>query len=234
MEISRFTNYYLGLVKSYGFELLKVKERGERFAKFINKQFEVTFEHLIFFNRSGTIDFFVIGENEIITSIYNKLNGIPNTKELYLFSANLRSYLNPVNKGGFSNRAMGDNNQYNFFAIQSEEKTKEFAETIFKEVFNRSVPGIIEETNSLEKLEKVLNPNPQVFDLEGDPKKRVHTSSLPDQLLVGLLLAKYLKRENFDELLHNYSGFINKFSPGDVLEIDLIKQNFIYDKFSMS
>ena len=226
MDIKVFTNYYRDLIKSHGFDLTKVNVKGERLSKFNNNQFEVTFNHTIFFNRSGSIDFFLIGQNEIITEIYNSLHGVVKKNELYLISANLRTVLNPVNYNGFSNHAMGTNNRYYFDKIQSERETEEFAEIIYREVFIKSVPQIIEETNSVQKIDKLLNLNPPLLDEEGDPKKRVHTPSLPDQLLVALLLARCLQRNDFDEILYNYSGFINKFLPGDVLEIDIIKDNF--------
>jgi len=230
MDIKVFTNNYWDLIKSHGFDLIKVNVKGERFAEFINNKFEVNFRHTIFFMRSGTIDFFLSGQNEIITEIYNNLDGVVKTDELYLISTDLRKFLNPINNNGFSNRAMGTNNSYNFTPIQSEKETNEFAETIYHEVFSKSVPQIIDETNLLQKIDKLFNLNPPVLDEEGDPKIRVHTSSLPDQLLVALLLARCLNRNDFDELLNNYSGFINKFLPGDVLEIDIIKKNFYFKK----
>ena len=76
------------------------------------------------------------------------------------------------------------------------------------------------------KIDGLLNPNPPVLDDEGDPKIRVHSTSLPAQLLVALLLAKTLNREDYSELVKIYSGFVNKFSPGDVKNIDVIKRNF--------
>lgn len=206
--------------------LSEVQTKGTRYAHFINNKSEVIFEHTIFFVSYGDLDFFLSASNEIITGIYNNLEGVVPTDELYLLSTNLRTYLTPGNSNGFCNRATATNSQYNFKLIKSEKETEEFAKTIYREIFSKSVPSIIEQTNSIKKIDGLLNPNPPVLDDEGDPKIRVHSTSLPAQLLVALLLAKTLNREDYSELVKIYSGFVNKFSPGDVKNIDVIKRNF--------
>jgi hypothetical protein len=232
MEIKSFTNYYGDLIKPYGFDLLKVPAKGVRFAQFINNKSEVIFEHSIHFISWGDLDFNLSANNEIITELYNSLEGVVPTDELYLFSANLRTYITPGNYDGFCNRATVTNNQYDFKRIKSEKETEEFAKTIYREIFSKSVPSIIEQTNSIKKIDTLLNLNPPVLDAEGDPKMRVHSRSLPAQLLVALFLAKTLNREDYNELLKIYSGFVNKFSPGEVSNIDVIKKNFFSESIS--
>jgi len=61
----------------------KVQTKGQRFVHFINNKSEVIFKHTIYFISYGDLDFFLSASNEIITEMYNSLEGVMPTDELY-------------------------------------------------------------------------------------------------------------------------------------------------------
>jgi hypothetical protein len=225
MDLKLFDKHYWNLISTFGFKHKKLKSSRGAYIEYSQQLNDVVFNHTVFVHQYNTTTFYLQAESDEITKRYNMLEGVNKKSSFNLFSCNLANYLDPVNKDGYFNRGITDI-EFNAPFSDNESDAQQFAELIYRNVFLKSVPAIMEESDSLEKIDKLLNQYPPALDRDGDPKIKIHSTSLPDQLLAGTLVSHYLNNPSFKELVSIYMRFGNKYEAGEIEEMDIIKNNF--------
>lgn len=185
-----------------GFLLKSENYRGEHYAEFVKKDIQAEFTFTIFFLKYGRINFFLSINYPIIDILYGD--------EIKIFKVYINRYLHPKNNDDYFNSGQTIDSKHSNEIIEGKELDK-VVEYILEDVFEKTVPNVSNKLNSLEKASSLVNDISTLFKGNEKEKMLIFSTSYPDEVLAGVLLAEVTKHPNKDELFITYRNYSNQF-----------------------
>lgn len=160
-----------------------------------------------------------------INSIIKKI-GISSDKYNYTFTEKLNDFLEPKNKDWFRNKTSLSNES---FIIESSEDVDRLIDYIDNRYLQVVLNEIIPETNSLSKLNELVNNYDKVYDKEKvKPKMLVLSGGLIFQSISALILNTLYDNVNKDELIEMYLWLYKALKDDDDLDKITLKKVIDY------
>jgi len=228
---SSIIDHFSKKIEPYGFSLNEKKIKSEHYADYLYKdpggiqyKLSIIFIKPNFLKYDNYLSVSSPETTEVIRSLDPSFNG-----EIWkILSIRLNSYLHPKNSDGYhnSNETIDKNIETEPDTAGIEDLSNDLFQTYFLPCINRIIP----ETNSLVKIDSLLNQVPNLMELNKAIKIRVHSETLVHQVLAGAIIAKLVDSPNYGFVAKRYLAYAEKFPLGKIGDIDLMRI-FIEGKF---
>jgi hypothetical protein len=163
---------------------------------------------------------------EMVIKEYYAGLALPETESYSVFSINLNTFINPENKPMRRTFRWASNKSVDF-VIKDEYEDVDIdglADKINNTVFNPVTDEIIPKTDSIEKIDSVLNDIPELKIRGVEPPLLTAAAPVYRHYTMGVLTANYLDRKDKKELTENYKELISNW------EIDLFGYTDLFNR----
>jgi len=205
------------------FFLSKASYKTERYASFELKKDEAIYQWTIIFKKYGNIEVFLTIYYESISKLYKQLSKQINEEANFVFSVKMNTYLHPKNADGYHNTSDYLESPYRQ-EISGGNNLDKVVEGVFQTYFLDCVPKLIDQTDTLEKANDLINSIPIKYKENGKPQMLVFSTSFVIQILNGILIAQAIKTPKYEEIKKEYLKYAEKFATGEVPAIDLLRE----------
>ena len=215
----------------HDFVLSEVSYKGERYAEYEYKKGEAIYKWTIIFKKYGGISVSLLIYYVPISKLYKQLSKVINDGNNFVFSDRMNTYLHPKNADGYHNTSDYLDSLYRK-EISEGKNLNDVVGYIYLTYFVDGVPKLIAQTDTLEKANDIINDIPIKYKENGKPKMLIISTSFVDQILNGILTAQAINSPKYEEIRNEYLKYAEKFEPGRIVEIDLMREAI--EKYSHS